>query len=132
MAAKDEMIGDMDERGKEEDDGWTYHAKGMWISFPSTPSSSQAQTQANSDANPSISVIGSSNFTQRSYTLDLEASVVISTESVDLQRRLGEEVANLKSWTRKVDEEEFKREERKVGLGVKFSMWLVKVLGGAL
>jgi CDP-diacylglycerol--glycerol-3-phosphate 3-phosphatidyltransferase len=88
-----------------EKDGWTYHAKGLWVTFPSTSAAGMPE-------DPSLTVIGSSNYTKRSYELDLEANVVIATKAVD--------------------EKEFEKPERRVGMSVRLSMWLVRVLGGAL
>ena len=103
--------------------GWTYHAKGLWVTFPSpTPT----------ENDPSLTVIGSSNYTKRSYELDLEANVVIATSDPGLRKRLGEEVKWLGEYAKAVDESEFEKEERKVGLSVRLSMWAVRVLGGAL
>ncbi|KAH7074792.1 CDP-diacylglycerol-glycerol-3-phosphate 3-phosphatidyltransferas-like protein [Paraphoma chrysanthemicola] len=119
-----------------EEGGWTYHAKGLWVTFPSTSSSvstapdTQARSQLQED--PSITVVGSSNYTKRSYELDLEANVIITTSDPGLRKRLGEEVKWLGEYAEKVDESEFEKPERKVGLGVRLSMWAVRVLGGAL
>ena len=114
--------------------GWTYHAKGLWISFPTwdTPSSDSPTTTSTSTAPPSLTVIGSSNYTKRSYELDLEANVVIATSDPGLRRRLGAEVAWLAAHAHTVEEAEFDRPERRVGWSVRLSMWVVRVLGGAL
>ena len=108
-----------------EKDGWTYHAKGLWVSFPRKQEEVASQ-------DPSLTVIGSSNYTKRAYELDLEANVVIATTDDGLRRRLGEEVRWLGEHAKAVDETEFEREERKVGLDVRMAMWAVRVLGGAL
>jgi CDP-diacylglycerol--glycerol-3-phosphate 3-phosphatidyltransferase len=111
-----------------EEGGWTYHAKGLWVTFPSI-----AQTPvATEQEDPSLTVIGSSNYTKRSYELDLEANVVIATSDPGLRRRLGEEVKWLGEHAKGVDESEFDKEERRVGMSVRMSMWLVRILGGAL
>lgn len=102
-----------------EPEGWTYHAKGLWISLPK-------------EENPSISIIGSSNYTKRSYSHDLEAGALIVTENEDLKRRLGEEKDWLQDYAKPVTRDDFTRTERRVGLHVRISMWIVKVLGGAL
>lgn len=115
------------QRGKvNEEGGWTYHAKGLWVTFPSSP---ESKAEA---ADPSLTVVGSSNYTKRSYELDLEANVIIATSDPGLRKRLGEEVKWLGEYAKKVDESEFEKPERKVGAGVRLSMWLVRVLGGAL
>jgi CDP-diacylglycerol---glycerol-3-phosphate 3-phosphatidyltransferase len=102
-----------------EPEGWTYHAKGLWISLPE-------------DENPSISIIGSSNYTKRSYSHDLEAGALIVTENEDLKSRLGEEKNWLQDYAQPVTRDDFTKTERRVGLHVRISMWIVKVLGGAL
>jgi CDP-diacylglycerol--glycerol-3-phosphate 3-phosphatidyltransferase len=104
--------------------GWTYHAKGLWVTFPSA--------NVGEKEDPSLTVIGSSNYTKRSYELDLEANVVIATSDPGLRRRLGEEVRWLGEHAKSVDESEFEKQERKVGVNVRMAMWAVRVLGGAL
>jgi CDP-diacylglycerol--glycerol-3-phosphate 3-phosphatidyltransferase len=108
-----------------EEGGWTYHAKGLWVTFP-------ASKEAGATDDPSLTVIGSSNYTKRSYELDLEANVVIATSDPGLRKRLGEEVKWLGEHAKAVDEGEFEKPERRVGMSVRLSMWLVRVLGGAL
>jgi CDP-diacylglycerol--glycerol-3-phosphate 3-phosphatidyltransferase len=122
------------QRGKVgEEGGWTYHAKGLWVTFPSSSSAgSPAAAEKAQEEDPSLTVVGSSNYTKRSYELDLEANVVIATSDAGLRRRLGEEVKWLGEYAEKVGEGEFEKPERKVGVSVRLSMWLVRVLGGAL
>ncbi|CBY01103.1 similar to CDP-diacylglycerol-glycerol-3-phosphate 3-phosphatidyltransferase [Plenodomus lingam JN3] len=119
--------------------GWTYHAKGLWVTFPSSnpppPSPSPPPSCApppNPKPHPSLTIIGSSNYTKRSYALDLEANLVIATSDPGLRSRLADEVAWLAAYASPVDEAEFEKEERRVGVGVRLSMWVVRVLGGAL
>ncbi|KAL1608118.1 CDP-diacylglycerol--glycerol-3-phosphate 3-phosphatidyltransferase [Paraconiothyrium brasiliense] len=121
------------QRGRvNEEGGWTYHAKGLWVTFPSSPVSSSNVGGEKPAEEPSITVVGSSNYTKRSYELDLEANVVIATSDPGLRKKLGEEVKWLGEYAKKVDESEFEKPERKVSVGVRLSMWLVRVLGGAL
>ncbi|KAI9662031.1 MAG: CDP-diacylglycerol--glycerol-3-phosphate 3-phosphatidyltransferase [Alyxoria varia] len=170
-----------------EEGGWSYHAKGFWVSVSSpgggrtggvgdTSTGRGAGTDGETGASeepyaPSITLIGSSNYTQRSHTLDTEANALIVTADPGLQRRLGEEVAHLKKYAgepvhlggseagkvgregggsgrgvdgAKVDGNgnadaenekgipEFDKPSRKVNWRVKFMMWVVKVVGGAL
>ena len=120
-------------RGRvDEEGGWTYHAKGLWSTFPSTSTTTPASDVPAEQEDPSLTVVGSSNYTKRSYELDLEANVIIATSDPGLRRRLGEEVKWLGEYAKPVDESEFEKPERKVGVGVRLSMWLVRVLGGAL
>ncbi|KAK3359627.1 hypothetical protein B0T25DRAFT_533440 [Lasiosphaeria hispida] len=99
--------------------GWTYHAKGLWVTLPE-------------NNNPSISLIGSSNYTKRSYSLDLEANALIVTENEGLKQRLGDEQRWLQENTTVVTRDDFAKTERRVGLKVRIAMMIVKLVGGAL
>ena len=99
--------------------GWTYHAKGLWVTLPG-------------DNSPSISLVGSSNYTQRSYSLDLEAGALIVTRNDDLKKRLGEEQTWLQEHATRVTRDDFATNERRVGLKVRIAMWIVQLVGGAL
>jgi CDP-diacylglycerol--glycerol-3-phosphate 3-phosphatidyltransferase len=114
ITLKEWRRGTVDEPG-----GWTYHAKGLWVTMPN-------------ETTPSISLVGSSNYTKRSYSLDLEANALIVTRDKDLMKRLGDEEQWLQEYAKPVDKDEFARTERRVGLHVRIAMWLVTVLGGAL
>ncbi|KAH7321718.1 CDP-diacylglycerol-glycerol-3-phosphate 3-phosphatidyltransferase-like protein [Rhexocercosporidium sp. MPI-PUGE-AT-0058] len=102
-----------------EKDGWTYHAKGLWISL-------------DGEREPSISVVGSSNYTKRSYGLDLEVGTVIVTGDEGLKRRLAEERDGLGVYAERVGMDDFVKVERRVGIRVRVAMWIVKMVGGAL
>jgi len=84
------------------------------------------------EEDPSITLIGSSNYTKRSYSLDLEANALVVTEDEGLKRALGEEVAWLQDNTRTVTMQDFERAERRVSLKVKLALWIVKAIGGQL
>ncbi|KAK5656696.1 hypothetical protein OQA88_4242 [Cercophora sp. LCS_1] len=99
--------------------GWTYHAKGLWVTLPE-------------NENPSISLIGSSNYTKRSYSLDLEANALIVTENEDLKKRLGDEQRWLQENTTITTRDDFAKTERRVGLKVRVAMMIVQLVGGAL
>ncbi|KAG6015327.1 hypothetical protein E4U43_005427 [Claviceps pusilla] len=99
--------------------GWTYHAKGLWVTMPG-------------QANPSISIIGSSNYTRRSYSHDLEVGALIVTKDEKLMKKLGDEQAWLQEHAHKVTRDDFARNERRVGLQVRIAMWIVSLVGGAL
>ena len=99
--------------------GWSYHAKGIWITLPG-------------EQNPSISLVGSSNYTKRSYGLDLEANTLIVSSNPDLQRRLGEEEKWLQEYATTMSRDDYARTERRVGLHVRIAMWIVTLVGGAL
>lgn len=102
-----------------EKEGWTYHAKGMWVSL-------------NGEKEPSISIVGSSNYTKRSYGLDLEVGTCIVTKDEDLKARLREERDGLQDHARTVGMDEFVKMERRVGINVRIAMWIVQAVGGAL
>ncbi|KAH8822846.1 CDP-diacylglycerol-glycerol-3-phosphate 3-phosphatidyltransferase [Flagelloscypha sp. PMI_526] len=96
--------------------GWTYHAKGIWVS----PSPNQP---------PNITVFGSTNFNSRSSFIDTELSFVLvapgeDDKSMTLRRNLASEVQGLREYAGP-----WKGKERPVRLGTKA---LVKILGGML
>lgn len=99
--------------------GWTYHAKGLWVTLPESK-------------DPSISLIGSSNYTKRSYSLDLEANALIVTENEGLKKRLGDEQRWLQENTTVVTRDDFAKTERRVGFKVRIAMAIVRLVGGAL
>ena len=109
--------------------GWTYHAKGLWITFLPPANLPPSPTPG---ANPSITLIGSSNYTQRSYSLDLETNALVVTGDEGLMRRWAEEEEWLLRYSRGVGLEELGSGERRVGWRVRVAMWVVRVLGGAL
>ncbi|CAG8962272.1 hypothetical protein HYFRA_00005327 [Hymenoscyphus fraxineus] len=102
-----------------EEGGWTYHAKGLWISLPSSPE-------------PSITIVGSSNYTKRSYGLDLEVGTCIVTSDPGLRARLREERDGLQEFASEMKMDDFTKPERRVGIQVRVAMWIVKMVGGAL
>ncbi|EEP79512.1 conserved hypothetical protein [Uncinocarpus reesii 1704] len=102
-----------------EPNGWTYHAKGLWITLPN-------------EKFPSLTFVGSSNYTKRSYGLDLEVGAVVVTENEKLKRRLGEEADWLQNDAKPVSREDFRMTERRVGWHVRLAMWIVTIVGGAM
>lgn len=88
--------------------GWSYHAKGLWINLPN-------------EDEPSMSVIGSSNYTKRSYGLDLESNALIITKDEELKKAMKDEVDNLLKHTNEVELKDFTEGKRKVSLGVKLA-----------
>ncbi|OAQ95749.1 hypothetical protein LLEC1_07239 [Akanthomyces lecanii] len=101
--------------------GWTYHAKGLWVAMP-----------GDAAAGPSMSVIGSSNYTKRSYSHDLEVGALIVTRDAGLKSRLKGEQEWLQEHARTMTREDFSTNERRVGLKVRIAMWIVSLVGGAL
>jgi CDP-diacylglycerol---glycerol-3-phosphate 3-phosphatidyltransferase len=119
-----------------EPDGMTYHAKGLWVTLPPQPSGSgpDSTTGGNvvEEPGPSITIVGSSNYTKRSYSLDLEIGALIVTGDAGLKRRLKKEVENLEKDATVADMDTLARVERRVGFRVRAALWLVEALGGAL
>lgn len=129
-------------------DGWTYHAKGLWVTLQAdrqrqTALSTSSHTppglgasiegkDSSAATGPNVTLIGSSNYTTRSYGLDLEVGAVVVTTDEGLMRRLKREEELLLSHTSPVREADLETKERKAGWRVRVAMWLVKVLGGAL
>lgn len=99
--------------------GWTYHAKGLWVSL-------------NGEEEPSITIVGSSNYTKRSYSLDLEIGMAIVTSDEGLKGRLKEERDGLQDYAGLVGMDDFLKVERRVGIRVRIAMWIVSLVGGAL
>ncbi|RCI11314.1 hypothetical protein L249_7776 [Ophiocordyceps polyrhachis-furcata BCC 54312] len=99
--------------------GWTYHAKGLWVTMPG-------------DDHPAMTLIGSSNYTHRSYSMDLEVGALVLTRGRQLQRRLADELGWLQEHARVVGHDDFARNDRRVGLNVRIAMGIVRLLGGAL
>jgi len=109
--------------------GMTYHAKGLWVTLPSQTGPDGTTTD---EAGPSITVVGSSNYTKRSYSLDLEVGAMIVTSDEDLKLRLKKEMENLQADATVVTQDDLAKIDRRVGLRVRLSLWLVEALGGAL
>lgn len=98
--------------------GWTYHAKGLWVTLPN-------------EQHPSLTFVGSSNYTKRSYSLDLEAGALVVTTDEELKRKLGEETERLQKDASPVSRDDLRRTERRVTWNVRLSMWIVEKVGGA-
>lgn len=78
-------------------------------------------------------MVGSSNYTKRSYKLDLEVGGVILTSDEGLKKELREERDGLGGEnTNVVEREDFNRAEKRVGIKVRVAMWIVSLVGGAL
>lgn len=100
------------------------------MSFPVAASVDQQSAPASQTAKPFITVIGSSNFTRRSHTLDLESNAIILTKDTSLQEKMAHEMSRLtENTTREMKENDFLAEDRKVGWGVRFGL---SVLGRML
>ena len=124
--------------------GWTYHAKGLWLTLGEQPRSSsengssrdRSDTTATSattpNQGPSVTLIGSSNYTERSYGLDAEVGAVVVTTDEGLRRAFAAEERNLLRHTREVTAEELDGKGRRTGLWTRIAMWIVMAVGGSL
>ncbi|MCJ1405454.1 CDP-diacylglycerol--glycerol-3-phosphate 3-phosphatidyltransferase [Xylographa trunciseda] len=118
--------------------GWTYHAKGLWLTLPSSSSPPNQKTDDSAIATlslcsgPAVTIIGSSNYTVRSYSLDVEVGAIVVTTDPGLQARLRKEEENLLRYSKIVTEEDLKGGERRVGWRVRVAMWIVRLVGGSL
>lgn len=98
--------------------GWSYHAKGLWIS------------DHNNDSRPCLTIVGSSNYTRRAYSLDIETNAIVLTKDDELKTAMQAEVDNILKNTTEVTLDVFKNDEdRKISPGVKLA---TKILGGRL
>ncbi|KAI9246359.1 hypothetical protein BY458DRAFT_591051 [Sporodiniella umbellata] len=95
--------------------GWTYHAKGLWVFF-------------SGEKAPSLTIIGSPNFGQRSSARDLEAQAIVITQNQNLKEALNREVGLLSYHSEVVSNETFAKVDRKVPYGVKIATAFVKTM----
>ncbi|CEP61736.1 CDP-diacylglycerol--glycerol-3-phosphate 3-phosphatidyltransferase LALA0_S03e09736g [Lachancea lanzarotensis] len=99
--------------------GWSYHAKGIWLS-----------ENDSTDLRPAVTIIGSSNYTRRAYSVDLESNVAIVTRDSDLKDAMQAEVDRLIANTREITTQNFEDElDRQVGFGVRVA---TKIIGKRL
>lgn len=109
--------------------GMTYHAKGLWVTLPPQPG---VEGKPEEEAGPSITVVGSSNYTKRSYSLDLEIGAMVVTGDEGLKARLKKETETLQADASIATQDDLAKVDRRVGLKVRLALWLVEALGGAL
>lgn len=99
--------------------GWSYHAKGIWVSETSE-----------GDDRPLLTCVGSSNYTRRAYSSDLESNALIVTTDEELKDKMKDELNNLLKYAEPVNLDNFKDEpDRHVSTGVKIA---TAVLGSKL
>lgn len=72
--------------------GWTYHAKGLWYYLPGS-------------FTPDLTLIGSSNFGERSVNRDLESQICLVTVNDELRRQMQREYVNLKRYCSPAEQE---------------------------
>lgn len=96
--------------------GWSYHAKGFWATSPD-------------EETPSITIIGSSNYTRRAYNFDLESNAIVITRDPQLKEAMKKELDNILEHTTELNLEDFKEKDRRIPTGV---VWATKILGKRL
>lgn len=109
--------------------GFTYHAKGIWATLP--PQEDQSGNLVD-EVGPSVTLVGSSNYTKRSYSLDLEVGALVVTADADLKRKLKAETEWLERDASVTTQDDLMKIDRRVGARVRAALWLVERLGGAL
>ncbi|GAA5923723.1 CDP-diacylglycerol--glycerol-3-phosphate 3-phosphatidyltransferase [Sporobolomyces koalae] len=120
---------------------WTYHAKGIWLTPAlsnrfSTPLNASPLADANDldkyllslhPLPPYLTLIGSSNYGSRSATRDLEANVLVTTQSLELRKQLEAELKGIRQDANDlVDQTLFERKDRQVGWGVRIAANVIK------
>lgn len=94
--------------------GWTFHAKGLWMSFVGV------------DSRPCFTLIGSPNFGYRSVYRDLEAQLAVVTVNSKLRDQLDGERRRLMDSGRPVDGDTYAAPERAVPLWVRLVIGLFR------
>lgn len=98
--------------------GWSYHAKGLWLSEPGN------------DKRPCLTIVGSSNYTRRAYSLDIETNAIVLTKDEQLKTAMQNEIDNLLKNTKEVTLGSFEEDpDRHISTGVKLA---TKILGNRL
>jgi CDP-diacylglycerol--glycerol-3-phosphate 3-phosphatidyltransferase len=113
-------------------EGWTYHAKGKLARFPQNRPNTGFSffpyqgiwLSPSTNADPLLTLFGSTNLNSRSSNLDTELSFIMVTSSPVLRRKLREEVLGLREFSTP-----WKGESRKVRWR---TMFLVAIVGGML
>lgn len=90
--------------------GWSYHAKGLWYYLPDSKL-------------PNLTLIGSSNYGERSVNRDLESQICLVTVNKSLQKRLQSECDNLFKLGRMAEADII---SRPIPRWVKTVVWLFK------
>ncbi|KAG9046792.1 CDP-diacylglycerol--glycerol-3-phosphate 3-phosphatidyltransferase [Tulasnella sp. UAMH 9824] len=101
--------------------GWTYHAKGIWVRF--------GEDDSHHGSKPTMSLFGSTNLNSRSANLDTELSFMMVTSSRELSETLAEEVDGIRENASVVGRETWERSERRVRLS---TIAMAKMVAGML
>lgn len=105
---------------------WTYHAKGLWIEPAGANAGGDVANEHPSPGatGPSLTFIGSSNFTRRSQRLDLEATALVLTADPGLRAALAKETRHLTEHADQVTVEDLSTPERRADLKTRIALWL--------
>jgi CDP-diacylglycerol--glycerol-3-phosphate 3-phosphatidyltransferase len=99
--------------------GWTYHAKGLWVA-------------RSGETDPFVTLIGSCNYGERSFALDLEQDALIVTKNSELRKKLGDEQRRIVKHARRITREELSTGDRRTGLIVFILVWLIQLFGASI
>ncbi|GAA5860274.1 hypothetical protein JCM8547_003449 [Rhodosporidiobolus lusitaniae] len=156
----DEAQAQARKRGREEShvemrewkrEGWTYHAKGIWlapcISNPHSPPAHDPSTSFSpsylpdpheqdfplrhlAPSPPFLTLLGSSNYGSRSASRDLEATLLVTTHDKGLRWELERECRRIREFAvERVGRGTWERDERRVPWGVR---WAARAIEGML
>jgi len=95
--------------------GWTFHAKGIWLTWP-------GETQ------PSVTLLGSPNYGYRSVHRDLETQFVVVTEHEILKRQLMDEKIRLFRCGQVIDSSTFLQRDHFVPIWLRFVARFIRSL----
>lgn len=73
--------------------GWTFHGKGFWLADPTGRTTGDLTTTTTTGPNfsPFLTTVGSSNYGERSVSLDMESQLTLVTRNPVARRKLQEE-----------------------------------------
>lgn len=104
---------------------WTFHGKGWWLN---NVDAGDSTCKRDVESTASMTLVGSSNYGERSFKHDLEVDVLIVTTDKDLKSRLQAEEQNMLSRGKR-------RDEMPSTLGwletavIVLLMWIINLLG---
>lgn len=100
--------------------GEQYHANqfktGIWATLG--PQSDTTGSE-HAEPGPSLTLVGSSNYTKRSYSLDLEIGAMVLTGNEELKRKLKAETEWLQKDATVATQDDLMRIDRRVGMKVR-------------
>ena len=106
--------------------GWTFHAKGWWVRGLTRSSQKISEALSNEIT---MTVIGSSNYGKRSYTLDLEMDVLIVSSDPSLKQRMHDEERRILAHGLPLKKQNVWAGGIVDGVLVSFLMWIIWAIG---